>query len=321
MRVLVTGRGSIARRHVRHLRDLCPGATVGVLASQAPDAALQPCEWIASWSDALAWRPQAIIVASVSARHAHELLAALQQGWPCLAEKPLVVSRAELEAVEAARRSPGPAIPVVVGCNLRYMPSLHQVKAVLQTGTMGRIVRAHLEVGQDLAQWRPGRVMADSYSAQAGQGGGVLFDLVHEVDMARHLLGELQVRSAVGGHFSRLPLEADDVHVALLRLATGAPVTISMDYVSRRLVRRYVVVGEEGTLYWDLPARKAWIDGSQQQTLLTDDPADFDMAATYRSQMQDWLRAIADPAHRVLSPLDEALETTSLMLAMKEAAG
>lgn len=163
--------------------------------------------------------------------------------------------------------------------------------------------------------------MADSYSAQAGQGGGVLFDLVHEVDMAGHLLGELQVRSAVGGHFSRLPLEADDVHVALLRLATGAPVTISLDYVSRQLVRRYVVVGEEGTLYWDLPARKAWIDGAQQQTVLTDDPADFDMAATYRSQMQDWLLAIADPAHRVLSPLDEALATTSLMLAMKEAAG
>lgn len=325
MRVLVTGRGSIAQRHVRHLRELRPDVTLGVFSHGKPADALAPFEWLPDWDSARAWDPQAVVIASVSASHGDELLACLNAGWPCLAEKPLVTTLAALDQVRAGTRQRMAVMPpVVVGCNLRYLPSLQRAKEALHSGVLGRLVRAQFEVGQALTQWRPGRELGTSYSAHAGQGGGVLLDLVHEVDLALWLLGPLEVKAAIGGQLSRplaaLGLQSDDVHVALLRQVSGAPVTISLDYVSQKLVRRHVFTGESGTLTWDLSARQCWIDSTAGTTEIASGLQEFDIAQTYRTQMQDWLYAIDNPAHPVVSPLGDALETTALMLAMKEAA-
>ncbi|MEO7547357.1 MAG: Gfo/Idh/MocA family oxidoreductase [Ramlibacter sp.] len=321
MRVFITGRGSIAQRHAKYLREQLPQAELGVLAPAGEVApALQPCKVFASFEAGMAWVPQAVVIAGVSAAHAKELNACLRVGLPVLAEKPLVVSRDQLDAVREVWSAAGTPGNVLVGCNLRYLPSLRQVAQVLGSGRLGRIVRSQLEVGQDLAQWRPARDIASSYSARPEQGGGVLFDLVHEIDVARWLLGPLQVRSAVGGRFSSLPIQANDVHVALLQQVSGAPVVLSLDYVSRQLVRRYAFVGDEGTLHWDLRERRAWIQGRDASQDLDLQPADFDLASSYPAEMADWLQAVRDPLHRVASPLDEAIASTELMLELQEAA-
>ena len=319
MRVLVTGRGSIARRHVRHLRALVPGVAVGVVAAGPLDEGLGACDVLADFEAGLAWRPDAVVVASVSSRHALELAACLHHRLPCLAEKPVSITRDELALLRAAAAL-APAHAVQVGCNLRQLPALRQLKALLAGGSLGRVVRAQLEVGQDLVQWRPGRDLAGSYSADPQRGGGVLFDLVHEVDMARWLLGPLRVRAAVGGHLSQLPIASDDVHTALLIDAFSAPVVVALDYVSRRPVRRYAFVAERGTAVFDLIARQLTIEDAAGVRPLTDRPEDFDMEHSYREQMADWLAAVSDPAHEVASPLADALDTTDLMLAMQEAA-
>lgn len=315
-RVLITGRGSIARRHAAQVRELLPQAQLAVVARGPVDEALRPCEVVASFEEGLAWRPDAVVVASVSSRHAQELGAVLEAGLPCLVEKPLVTSRDQLARLSAAPRS----APVQVGCNLRHLPVLRQVRELLHAGRLGRLARASLEVGQDLAQWRPSRELAATYSADPRQGGGVVFDLVHEIDMALWLLGPLGVVAAVGGHRSAMPVQSDDVHVALLRGADGLPATVALDYVAARPVRRYQFVAERGTLVCDLMARRLVLADASGERVLADRPEDFDVAATYRAQMADWLQAVADPAHAVTCPLDESLTTAALMLAMKEAA-
>lgn len=320
MRFLVTGRGSIAQRHVRHLRQLRPHAMIAVLSNGTPDSALHPCERFSHWEQALAWKPDAVIVASVSARHGAELAQVLGQALPCLAEKPLVVTRAALDEIRRAARSEEIARRVTVGCNLRYLPILRTVRQRLSMMALGRIVRAHFEVGQDLAQWRPTRGIGETYSADEAQGGGVVFDLVHEIDMAGWLAGPLKLQSAAGARLGRHRLAADDVHVALLRTESGAPVTIALDYVSRKPVRRYCLVGTGASMICDLMAKRCWIESESGVELLSESAADFDLAGTYHSQMDDWLRSIDDPAHRVASPLDDALASTALMLAMQEAA-
>lgn len=317
-RVLITGRGSIARRHVQHLRVLQPEAAVAVVAAGPVDAAaFQGCEVLPDFGAGLAWRPDAVVIASVSSRHAAELAACLEQGLPCLAEKPLAIGRGELDRLR--RAAEGSSVPVQVGCNLRHLPALQRLRRLLAEAAIGRLMRAQLEVGQDLRQWRPGRDLGTSYSAHGDEGGGVVFDLVHEIDMALWLLGPLRVKAAAGGHLSALPIAADDVHAALLVDEAGAPVTIALDYVSQRPVRRYAFVGERGRLEVDLIDRELGVADASESRCLSRDPADFDVPATYRTQMADWLAAVRDPAHRLVSPLDEAFRTTELMLAMKEA--
>ena len=319
MRVLVTGRGSIAQRHVRHLRDFLPLVEIAVVSGQGQvDDDFLPCAVMSDVEAGFAWRPDAVIIASISSRHAHELERCLQLGLPCLAEKPLVTNAAQLVSlIKVSKLHPSAA--VVVGCNLRYLPALHKLRLALSGQPDLKVLRATLEVGQALSQWRPQRPLQSSYSANVQDGGGVVFDLVHEIDMAQWLLGPLKVRSAIGGHFSTLPITSDDVHVALLSNSIGVPVVIQLDYVSMQAVRRYSIVTAKGTFTADIMRKNILFAGTESE-ILTNDPADFDVKNTYALQMCDWLKAIKDAAHNVVSPLDDAFKSAQLMLDMKAAA-
>jgi predicted dehydrogenase len=286
----------------------------------SPVRLFESCRRFSDFESALTWLPDAVVIASISSQHATELEACLALNLPCLAEKPLITSRSELDRIRALMLTRTSCAALVVGCNLRYLPALQKFRTELAPRSARRFFRAQFEVGQELTQWRPGRDLVGSYSAIASQGGGVVFDLVHEIDMALWLLGPLRVVAAVGGQFSELPINSDDVHVALLRANDGAPVVISLDYVSQQVVRRYCIVTDAGSYEVDIPGKRIILHGLDGSHIVNDRAEDFDVASSYRLQMVDWLAAIADSTHRVLSPISDALETAGLMLDMKDAA-
>ena len=320
MRVLVTGRGSIAQRHARHLRALVPGLDLAIVSSTGEVAAhFLPCTVFRHIDAAMEWQPEAVVIASISSKHAHELEVFLTLGLPCLVEKPLVINSEQLALLKKIAQSK-PAAATVVGCNLRYLPALQKLKRILNGPLPYKVLRAYLEVGQALTQWRPARDLKTTYSADETLGGGVVFDLVHEIDMARWLLGPLQVHAAIGGRFNDVTIQSDDVHVALLKTLSGKPVVVSLDYVSLQVVRKYTIVTDLGTFSADIMGKDITLHTDRGNQVVTDTARDFDIQETYAAQMADWLMAIANPAHEVASPFSEALKSAELMLAMKAAA-
>lgn len=321
MRVLVTGRGSIAQRHARLLRELIPNLDLAIVSTSGEvDVSFQACTVFRHMSEALIWRPEAVVIASVSSKHAQELKICLSLGLPCLVEKPIVISSEQVASIKKIAQENPLQSAVVVGCNLRYLPALQRLKSALNAATPCQVLRAHLQVGQSLAQWRPSREIGTTYSADAASGGGVVFDLVHEIDAARWLLGSLQIHAAIGGHFSDLPIRSDDVHVALLKTVSGTPVVVSLDYVSQQVVRKYDVVTDAGTFSMDIIGKTLILHTEKDRQIITEAAEDFDVQKTYALQMADWLKAIADPRHQVMSPLSDGLKTAELMLSMKRAA-
>lgn len=318
MRVFVTGAGSIAKRHVHNLVLLAAPCRIVVLTSQPENRfgnwSIDPSilDVVNSFDEGLAQAPDAVIIASASSMHGRELNAVLERGLPVLVEKPLLTAWQDWDNI--ASRLDHAHAASVLGCNLRYLPALHQLRESLACGIAGRIVRAHLEVGQWLPDWRPTRDFTQSYSANPAAGGGVVFDLVHEIDMALWLMGDLQLVAARGGHLSNLPIAACDTAVALLESQDGTPVTVSLDYVSRAPARRYVFVGDLGTLVFDLQAKNLALHNADGIRALCTDPADFDMSATYQAEMAEWLRAIQGVSPISVSPLIEGRRATRLML-------
>lgn len=113
---------------------------------------------------------------------------------------------------------------------------------------------------------------------------------------------------------SSLPLKAPDTAVALLCDARGCPVTLGLDYVSRRPVRRYVFVGDQGTLLWDLQQRQLRLSTAQCDLDLAVDPNDFAVADTYATELAEWLVAMETRRSPPTCPLRSSLAATSLML-------
>lgn len=318
MRVLMVGTGSIGRRHMASLRRLVPNIQFDVLREigRSRDInGLGEVYIVSSIDEGLSRQPQMMVIANPSSMHLRPLLAAIDNNVPFYVEKPVVSNLDDL-AVLQSHVSFETLPPNLVGCNLRFLPSLIVLKNLTLDGRLGKLVRADFEAGQWLPDWRPSQDYRLGYSANLSQGGGVLLDLIHEVDAAHWLLGDFEHVNGYAIHASELEIDSDDCASILMARAGGPMTTVRVDYVSRKPVRRYTLVGDRGTVTWDLRGSKIVLDDATGSQLIDLPLESFDVSATYVSAMQELLNAIE--SNRPSSqPLEDGLRALKTVLRAK----
>lgn len=244
--VVVRGLGSIGRRHATVLREL--GADVQGWPVRPRGGHLDGMALIGDVEGAeMSAHADLVVIATDTARHVDDTLAALDAGAArVLLEKP-VASTAE----DAARlwRHPGAAQKVFVAAPLRaHLGFLEFRDRVLVLPS-----RRHADVYSQswLPDWRPDRDYRQSYSARAGEG-GVLRDLVHEIDYAVAVFGPPAEHSmrAVLEWDGPLDIDAEQGATMLWR-TPSATVTLRLDYTTRPPRRGALVTTADGSVAWD----------------------------------------------------------------------
>lgn len=194
--------------------------------------------------------PTIAIICTPTARHVPDALAAASRGFHVLVEKPLGDSldgtRKLVETLAANGRIGG-----VAYC-LRFHPVIRELRERLERTPLGAPLYAAVWCGSDLASWRPGRPVRDTYSAHEDLGGGVVLDLSHELDYLTLLLGPAVSLRAQIERRGSLEIETEDTADIVLDLASGARATCHLDYLARPPVRGGILIGSEGALRWDL---------------------------------------------------------------------
>ena len=253
-RVLIVSLGSTGERHLRILRKRLPGAKVHVLRS----GDREETESITTHLDvALDFSPQLAIIASPAPFHMETAAALVRSGCPVLIEKPIAAHSDGVGALLKYADARG--VPVAVGYNMRFLSSLQRFRSLIHRGDVGRILSIRAEGGQYLPDWRPQKQWRETVSANANLGGGVLRELSHEIDYLRWIFGDISwVRAWLGYNGFNLDVE-DTAHLTLgfqthIENIMGPPpvAVLSIDFARRDRVRRCAVIGEMGTLIWDL---------------------------------------------------------------------
>ena len=178
--------------------------------------------------------------------HEADTLATLQCGMDTLVEKPLTATLAEARRIHAAAHTAQRR--VFVGCTLRFSESLRQFRSWLPR--IGAVHSVRIECQSYLPDWRPTRPYRESYSARAEEG-GVLRDVIHEIDYAGWLFGWPQRVQATLRNLGRLDIAAEEAADLFWITPGGVAVSLSLDYISRPPCRRMTARGENGTLVWD----------------------------------------------------------------------
>ncbi|MEM8788130.1 MAG: Gfo/Idh/MocA family oxidoreductase [Pseudomonadota bacterium] len=222
MRIALAGAGLVGRQHAAALA--AAGLELAVVADPDPAArdwaAARGVDWVETVEAALARAPDGLIAATPTALHARHAGAAIAAGVPVLVEKPLAESAAAAAPLVAAAEAAG--VPVLVGHHRRHNPQVARAKAAIEAGRLGRIVAVHGFC------WlpKPGDYF-DAPWRRAPGGGPVMINLIHDVDLLRHLCGEIvAVRAEVSNAVRGLAVE--DSAVALLRFANGALGTLTL---------------------------------------------------------------------------------------------
>ena len=186
------------------------------------------------------------VVATDSGRHAEDGLAAIEHGLDALIEKPLSVTvTTARDLCRAAEQGQG---KLYVGCVLRFSESLNRFKELLDG--IGRPHSVRIECQSYLPEWRPARPYQESYSAHTDEG-GVLLDLIHEIDYAGWLFGWPAALHALVRNCGRLQIQSDESADLLWETEGGCVVSIRLDYLSTPARRLMTAFGEEGALEWN----------------------------------------------------------------------
>ena len=186
------------------------------------------------------------IVASDTGRHMEDALVALECGLDVLVEKPLAPDAQQARVL--SHRVKETNRKLFVGCVMRFSESLNQFRNLLSR--VGRLHSVRIECQSYLPDWRPQRPYRDSYSARA-EDGGVLRDLIHEVDYAGWLFGWPVAVQATIRNLGRLGIAADEITDLMWEGREGVVVSLTLDYLSRPPRRSMKAMGEWGTLEWD----------------------------------------------------------------------
>ncbi len=291
----VVGAGAMGRRHVEAIAASGGAARLHAVVDPTDAAREYAAGLGVAWHPDLpgliaAGRPDGVIVATPNQLHVENGLDCIRAGLPVLVEKPIAADAASARALVEAAEAAG--VPLLVGHHRRHNPLIAAAKEMIASGRIGTIVAVHamfwLYKPDDYfdAEWRH------------RPGAGPLFtNLVHDVDLLRHLCGEIaSVQALQAGEVRKGANE--DTLVAALRFAGGALGTITMSDTivapwSWELSARenpayppadqfcYLIGGTGGSLslpdlrIWSYPGgRKGWMEelGRETPRVEPDDP-------------------------------------------------
>ena len=162
MKFLICGLGSIGQRHVRVLREIfgqdCDIAayrrrhlSIVINDDMTAQENVSPEEHYGlrvfnDFDEAMRDGPDAVFVTNPISMHVETALAAARHGAHLFIEKPLGHA---LEGVEALRQEAADqSLITMVGYQLRYHPMLLKVRALLEVGTIGRVISADIHFGE-----------------------------------------------------------------------------------------------------------------------------------------------------------------------------
>ncbi len=318
-RVLVCGAGSIGQRHVANLVQL--GAEVLLWRKRTAQldetaGALQaaPCHDLETGVA----EADAVVVATATDEHMPLALMAARAGKALFIEKPLSNDSTDVAALADEVTARG--LVCEIGCQLRAHPALRALAAHLAGGEDGRVLAFRGVVGQRLDEWRPGTDYRKSYSADASKGGGALFDLIHEIDLALWMVGRISSVTADLRQVSDQEIAADDLANLVLVADRGAAGQLQLDMLSPAYRRNFEVVSENAVFLWDYTAGSVRRADRNGEETFASVPRGFQRNDLFLEHMRHFLDRLTEAGRAPLCGLRDGVMALDIALAARRSA-
>ena len=264
VRLAVVGAGLVGQRHITAMTQVDGVELAAVVEPGPTDQPVPVYESLDAMFDATT--VDGVILSTPTLLHVEGGLACVSRGVPVLIEKPLAASADEAEAL--VQTASAKDVPILVGHHRRHNPIIQKTAELIKEGAIGKVRAAQVTCWFykpddyfDVAPWRK----------KAGAG-PISVNLVHDVDLMRHFLGEVVTVQAQMAPSLR-GFENEDLAAAVLRFENGAVCTITVsDSVvspwSWELTSReypiypatnescYLIGGSEGAL--SIPDMRLW---------------------------------------------------------------
>lgn len=259
----------------------------------------------------------AIVLATPHTQHTDQIVAAARAGKHVFSEKPMGLDRAQ--AQRAAVACAQARVTLAIGYNWRYQPALQKIRALIEDGTLGKVL--HIEgnfCGPSAYRFPQGHWRHDRDECPAG---GMTGRGVHVVDAMIYLAGAV---SQVTAQSFRLAQDfgMDDTTSMLMRFKSGATGYLGTVVASAETWRMQVFGSRAWAEVGDIEHLHTWnlkvcridperITVKQQPELIT-----FPDTSTERSELEHFAREVA-AGRAMAQPDGDAVHNVAVFDAIK----
>ena len=298
LKVVILGLGNMGVRHLTLINKLHPNAKIAVLTSRNMEefskiafVELKNLEEVSEFD------PEIAVISNAASYHIETAQKLTESKIDLFIEKPLSTNlNGVFELIKTCRSN---NTILMVGYNLRFLPSLQIFKSQIDSGLIGKIYSIRSEVGQYLPEWRPDIDYRSSVSAQAELGGGVLLELSHEIDYLSWIFGDIIWARATLSKQSELELNVEDHANLVLGIKQSMSeneviASLNMDFIRRDPTRTCTAVGEKGSLRWDGVKNIVELYKSRKEGWVEVYKDKVDISQTYEAQWQNFISCVAE---------------------------
>ena len=288
-RIAVAGAGLIGRRHAKAIA----AANEVILASVvdpgdvgAEVAQQHGVPHFRSLKEMIkSGKPDGVILATPNQLHLANALECVEAGIPALIEKPLATDLASAEQIVEAGKAANVAL--LTGHHRRHNPLIACAKSAIEGGELGQITA----VQGTTWFYKPDHYFDVDWRRRTGAG-PIYLNLIHDIDLMRHLCGEIVSVFAVESNAVR-GNEVEETAAIILTFANGALGTINLSDTivspwSWELTARenpmypataeacYLIGGTHGSLslpnlsVWSNPGDRSWWEPISATKLIFD---------------------------------------------------
>ena len=185
----------------------------------------------------------AVLIITPDQTHREMSEAFLAAGKHVLCEKPLALSREDLDAIIAAANKADTKF--MVGQICRFTPAFRKAKEIIDAGTIGELYFVESEYAHDYAKFMHGWRRDPLRHGVVGGG-------CHAVDLLRWIVGDPEEVFAYGSHKLLPMVDYDDATISVLKFPNGV---VGKVFVSTGCKRPYTMrtlfYGTKGTIICD----------------------------------------------------------------------
>ncbi|MFD2729905.1 Gfo/Idh/MocA family protein [Enterococcus camelliae] len=224
VRIAVIGAGAMGQNHIRFVKEEEATTLVAIVDAFEGARKIADEQGVPFYHDAeemiLKEKPDGVIIVTPNHLHLPVARVALKYGVPMLVEKP--ISDDLEDAKRFAEEAKQANVPVLVGQHRRYNPFVNKAKEIITSGQLGTLTVSsfHYMIYKNDSyfdvEWR-----------RKKGAGPILVNLVHDVDLLRYLIGEIDSVQGLASSNAR-GFETEDSAVVNVRFRSGALASLTI---------------------------------------------------------------------------------------------
>ena len=222
MNCCIIGKGSIGQRHSSILRKL----KTKILFLRRNPNKFEKNE--ISFKDICSKKINFFIISNPSSLHLKTIKKIITYNKPILVEKPFVTQNKIPKVIENYKK-------IFVLYQMRFDPRINFIKKNLDKQ---KLIKANFIWKTFLPNWHKHEDYRKNYAARKKLGGGVIFTMSHEIDIAIYILGSVK-EVYVKKYKNKLKTDVEENVRIYFKHASGHNSSIILDFTSKNKIRKF----------------------------------------------------------------------------------